>query len=164
MKGGDVDCAASYTSCEGCVAPQTDRSGARAPPCHWNMEAGACQRMPGVPTAKFCSGPFSSTTVKCNKCKSDWEAYQKVNAAKIAEQSAAAARKAEAVASGKDIGAGAIAGFKSGFCRPTGTILKGVCVAKAADCTGGRSVQRADECESCCMLRPTQKKTREQRR
>jgi len=154
-----VDCAASYTSCEACVAPQTESNGARAAPCNWNLESGSCQSNSGMPAEKFCNGPTNTATMKCNKCKKDWETYQKANAEKLAAQKVADAKRAAAKASGADMGMGAVAGFKKGMCRPTGTTLKGVCVQKEKDCTGDRSIARNTEaCELCCMLRPTQKK------
>jgi len=153
-----VDCAASYTSCEACVAPQTESNGAKASPCHWNLEAGSCVSNGGRPAEKFCDGPTNSVTTKCNKCKKDWETYSKANAEKLAAQKVSETKLAAAKASGADIGMAGIAGFKGGMCRPTGTILKGVCVQKEKDCTGGRSVAKnTEQCEICCMLRPTAK-------
>jgi len=155
-KAGKTNCAASYTNCEACVAPQTGNNGGKEKPCHWNLEANSCQDDAGQPSAKFCSGEKAAS--ECNKCKKNWENYQKENAAKIAAQASVAAKRVEAKASGKDVGMASIAGLRTGMCRPTGTILKGVCVTQKSDCKGGRTTQRTDQCEHCCMLRPTQAK------
>jgi len=148
---GYVDCAASYSSCEACVAPQTESNGARAAPCVWNEESGRCGNNGGGP--QYCNGPSNAATMLCNKCKKDYAAWKVANASKLAAQAAQKSKIAAMKAEGKDIGMAGIAGFKQGMCRPSGSLAKGICVESAAKCTGGRADVKTAGCDHCCMMR-----------